>query len=287
MKNPPMLTLIRGFAAAFAVALVISPQIAHGQVTIYGNSAGSGPGLIDKYSVTGSTGTLLTSYTASTGNGRGIVVVGDVIYSTEAGDSRIFKTSVSTGLSLGSISTAVASMSTIAWDGSSFWTSDYSGTNRAFRIDITGVVTKTINLSLAGANYDGMEWFNGKLIANRGDTVGPYDVYDLNGNVLQANFINPGVATTGIAYDGTNFITSTIYAGQLKMFNGTTGAFIRDITLVGGFPLIEDLSVDYAARSDTAPPSTAVPEPSTYGLMGAIVLIGIVAVRRRGQAKKG
>ncbi len=38
------------------------------------------------------------------------------------------------GSAQGSILTTNASMSTIAWDGIALGTSDYSGTNRAFRI---------------------------------------------------------------------------------------------------------------------------------------------------------
>lgn len=192
-----------------------------------------------------------------------------------------------TGASLGAISTTVASMSTIGWGGSHFWTSDYSGSNKAYQIDTSGNVVKTITLSLAGGNSDGMEFFNGKLIANRGDAIGPYDIYDLDGNLLQANFISPTVAPTGIAFDGTNFVTSNIFDNSVSFWNGATGAFIRTQTIglpqpmTGNSRLWEDLSVDYATRPDTGSP---VPEPETYGMMlMGLGFMGFVARRRKGQ----
>jgi hypothetical protein len=264
------------------ISLIFLAAIPAGAFTMYGNSAGYGPDLVHQIDMNSGTssGSLVQNYNVSTGNGRGVVVVGDVIYSTEVGNSSIFKTSVSTGLSLGTISTGVASMSTLAWDGSNFWTSDYSGTNRAFEIDINGNVIKTITLGNAVSYMDGMEYFNGKLIANRTDAGGPYDIYDLDGNLLQASFINPGTSTTGIAFDGTDFFTSNIFAGTISQWDGTTGAFIRTFSLTGGSFLIEDLSVDYAQREDTGGGSKPVPEPSTILLLGA-GLLGLAGYGRK------
>ena len=274
-----------GQVAGLLTLLIAAPIAAlQAQPVIYGNNAGFGNDIVQKVDLT--TGALIQSYTPSVGNGRGVVIVGDIMYSTQVNDSNIYKTSISTGLSLGVIPTTVASMSTIAYDGNSFWTSDYSGTNRAFQIDFSGNVIKTITLSLAHDFMDGMEWFNGKLIANRDDAGGPYDVYDLDGNVLQADFIHPLVASTGIAFDGTNFYTSNIFNSSLSVWDGTTGAFIRDIQLTGGTFLIEDLSVNYAERPDTNPNLGAVPEPSTYGIMGAVALWGAAMLRRRRAAAR-
>ena len=185
-----------------------------------------------------------------------------------------------TGANLGFISTSAASMSTLAWDGSAFWTSDYSGTNRAFKIGLDGTILKTITLSLATGYMDGMEWFENKLIANRtdGGFGGPivYDVYDLDGNVLQANFLTHQNGT-GIAYDGTNFFVSNIYGNSIGVYD-KLGGFVKDLLLDGGSHLIEDLSVDYAQRTDI--PGSTVPEPVTMVLLGS-GLAGIGAFRRR------
>lgn len=273
-------------SASFFVVVIlttIAVTIPARAFTMFANSATTGPDLLHVLDISGSSGSLVQNYTVSTGNGRGVVVVGNTIYSTESGpvgnifggSNIIYMTDRTTGLSLGSITVSGlpsnAAMSTLAWDGSAFWTSEYLGGNHAYRIDLSGNIVKTITLGQASNNMDGMEYFNGKLISNRGDTIGPYDVYDLDGNLIQAAFINASSGTTGIAFDGTDFFTSNIYNGTLSQWDGTTGALKGTISLTGGSFSIEDLSVDYSQRPDTGNP---VPEPTTMLLLGA-GLIGI------------
>ena len=255
---------------------------------LYGNSATFGPDLVDKYSIAGPAGTLQDTYNVSSGNGRGVVVVGNIMYTTQSGpsgnifggDNKIYMTDLTSHLSLGTITVAAlptgAAMSTLAWDGSQFWTSEYLGGNHAYRIDTSGTITKTISLTLASHNMDGMEYFNGKLISNRDDGSGHYDVYDLDGNVLVADFISPGGFSTGIAFDGTDFYTSDIRNGQLKRWDAT-GAFIENISLNAGTRNIEDLSVDYETRPDTG--HTVPDTGSTFGLL-SLALGGLVGFAR-------
>jgi hypothetical protein len=186
--------------------------------------------------------------------------------------------------------TGSSGLSTIAYDGTNFWIGDYSGTNNAYYYSPTGTLLNTIQLSNCTSYCDGLEYFNGKLISNRGDIVGPYDVYDTNGTLLTPNFIDtslvPGLGPTGIAFDGTNFYVSDIFNSRAQVFNGTTGAFIQTVNYTGatGF-LIEDLSFDYVQVLPTptgTAPTAAVPTLSTpmLVLLGiAIVLVAFLVLR--------
>ncbi|OGL45410.1 MAG: hypothetical protein A2W05_09050 [Candidatus Schekmanbacteria bacterium RBG_16_38_10] len=255
--------------------------------TIWGNSA-SFTG-VDIEAFDSSTGALQKQFRGVSGNGRAIVVIGNTIYYTRTSDPNIYKMDATTGAAMGSILTTNASMSTLAWDGSTFWTADYSGTARAFQIDPnTGLNIKTITLG-TGTFKDGLEYFFGKLIANRGDAVSPgnYDIYDLDGNLIDDAFITTGKSSTGIAYDGTDFYVSNIFDRTIDVFAGDTGSYLRTIDLTSGNPLslpnppggrlIEDLSVDYAERPDTG---GDVPEPATLLLLGS-GLIGVGFARKR------
>ena len=247
---------------------------------IYGDSASGGTPYISKIDKT--TGAVVATYNNLAGgiNGRGVVVVGNTLYYTAASSGNVFKYDLSTSTDLGvAFSVAGASaLATIAYDGSNFWISNYSGTNQAYLYTPTGTLLKTLNMSLCSANCDGLEFFKqggqGFLIENRGDGQGPYDVYDLNGNVVHANLL-PGTGfTTGIAFDGTHFFTSTPNAVSLSEWN-VDGSFVQTIALTGGNPrpLIEDLSADYSQ-------TLGIPEPASVTMLG-IGMFGIAAALRR------
>ena len=266
-----------------AIALVLSTP-AGAQSILWGNNAQFGTSAaIESFSKSSGVRTnIFAGFPGSSINGRGIVVVGNTVYYTVTDDNRIHRMDATTGADMGFITTTQASMSTIAWDGSQFWTSDYSGSNQAYRIDLSGTTTSTINLANASGNSDGMEWFNGKLIANRSDGGSVYDIYDLNGNVLVNAFINTGEFTTGIAYDGTNFYVSKIFSNSVGIYSGTTGAFLSDLVFDNTVPpygqrLLEDLSVDYEQRIDTA----TTPEPATLAMLAPGLLAAFVTARRR------
>ena len=252
---------------------------------VYANNAGSPHiDIID-----GATGAVTSEFTLNggSGNGRGVVVVGNTLYFTLANSGTVFTHNLTTNAEGVAFTVAGASgLSTIAWDGSDFWIGDYSGTNQAYHYTPTGTLLSTIHLSNCTGQCDGLEFFlqngQGRLISNRGDSVGgPYDVYDTSGNLVHAAFLtDPTGASTGIAFDGTNFWVAERTINKLAKFDGTTGAFISSETITGaklGLN-VEDLSGDY----NLVLPPPGVPEPSTWILMsvglGAIL---VLASRRR------
>jgi hypothetical protein len=261
---------------------------------IYGNSYGSTPYVLK---MNPGTVTVADSFTNLSGsNGRGVVVVSGVMYYTSASTPNIFSYTIATHTNNGSLFSipGVSGLSTIAFDGTNFWVGDYSGTNRAFLYSMSGTLLSTIHLANCGTNCDGLEYFlqggtTPRLISNEGDPVSPYDIYDLNGNVVSSHFITTpwGTSASGIAYDGTNFYVSDIFNSKLGYFNGTTGAFISDTAVTGapsGYPpAFEDLSADYSITLGT-PPAPTVPTLSEFGLLLCAILLlasGVILNRRR------
>jgi glutamine cyclotransferase len=283
------------------VALLCGLSVnANAALIIWENSAGSDMGAFDP-----TTGAETVTLTQNKGNGRGIVTVGDTVYYTTADSGNVYKRSASTNADLGiAFNIAGASgLQAISYDGTNFWVGDYSGTTKAYYVSPTGTLLNTITLDPTTTHiegfYDGLEYFDGKLIANRYDGGfaraggNQYDIYDLNGNLLTATFINTNGHGngTGIAFDGTDFFVSNIFNNSITEWNGTTGAFVRTIPLQGSHTAIEDLSVDFAQRVDTCggpnqPPcadGTAVPEPASMTILGAaLVAFGLMRRRRVG-----
>jgi DNA-binding beta-propeller fold protein YncE len=286
---------MRGYLRFLAIVAIFGMAGATAQaLTLYADSAGSNRiDLIDP-----NTGTLIRSCSPAKGNGRGMVVVSNIAYFTVADSNNVYKIDINTCADLGiafSV-TGATGLSTIAFDGTNFWIGDYSGTNHAFYYTPTGTLIKTITLSMCTSFCDGLEFFNGKLISNRGDDINaPYDVYDTNGAVLQAAFITPNFNATGIAFDGTNFYISNPLGGKVGVFNGTTGALINTLTLNGGSGfLIEDLSFDYQQVLPTPTPGgptpTAIastPTPTTSAPPAVVPTLGFPMLALFGAALLG
>ncbi len=259
-------------------AMMAGGSLAIADNIIYANNAG-GSG-IQVYDET--TGALLnTILPSNVTNGRGVVVVGNTMYYTEADSNSVYGYDLTTNTSLGAMfSVAGASgLATMAYDGTNLYLGDYSGTNHVYKYSLGGTLLQTISLSNCGGYCDGLEYADGHLISNRMDggygNPSTYDVYDLNGNLLQANFITTTFGATGIAFDGTNYVVSDIYHGQLDFYNAS-GQFVRTLSLQNPTYLIEDLSANYA--------QTLSPEPGSVGLvlagLGGLALAG----RRRMRA---
>ena len=275
--------IFRHILALGAAALIVGAGAASAQNFIYGNSAGSGLYKIDK-----NTGAVVASCPQTKGNGRGIVVVGSIVYYTTADSGNIYKTNF-TSCSDDGVAFAVpgaTSLSTIAFDGTNFWIGDYAGSNNAFYVSPTGTLLNTVSLANCAGSCDGLEFFNGKLISNRGDAAsGGYDVYSTAGTLMTADFIAPtSFSATGIAFDGTNFYVSDIFNQKLQVYDGTTGAFIKTVTITGMnlSNVIEDLSADYSITLGPPPVVTPVTVPtlSQWAMISLAILLAAGAAFR-------
>lgn len=67
-----------------------------------------------------------------------------------------------------------------------------------------------------------------------------------------------------MAFDGKNFLVARNF-NSIDVYNGTTGALIKNIPLPSG-ALIEDLSVNYAARADTGRVAVAAPTVPAFSI---------------------
>jgi hypothetical protein len=279
--------MFRHIVALGATALILGAGVAHAQSFIYGNSAGDG-----LYKIDAGTGVVAKACPQGKGNGRGIVVVNSVVYFTVSNSGNVYKTNFATCSDDG-IAFAVpgaSGLSAIAYDGTNYWVADYTGTDKAYYVSPTGTLLKTITLANCTGFCDGFEFFSGKLISNRvdgccGGTPVLYDVYDTNGNLLTPGFLSVPDLSTGIAFDGTNFYTSDIINQKLQVYNGTTGVFVKTVTITGMTlsNAIEDLSFDYSVTLGP-PADLSVPTMTEWGMIlmsGLLAVFGIFVLSRR------
>jgi PEP-CTERM motif len=273
-----------------SACLLATGSPARGDETIYGNNASYGPDTV--YQIDLNTGAITNQYVVSSGNGRGVVVVGDIMYTTNADSNNVYAFDLSTDTSLGVqfTVTGAGALSTMAYDGTNFWIGDYSGTGKVYEYTPTGTLLNTISLSQCAGNCDGLEYIaanGGELVSNRGDANGPYDLYSLTGTLLTSDFLDPTTAcgneeSTGIAFDGTDFIVSCIFESKLGIYDAN-GNFIDDVTIGPGGTssagtLVEDLSANYATVL-----GTPTPEPSSLAslALGLIALGALTMWRKR------
>jgi len=271
------------------VCLISFSGTASADEYIYGNNASYGPDTVSQIDIT--TGTVTNNIVVSPGNGRGVVQVGNILYTTTASSNDVYKYDLVSNTSSVAFSVAGSSaLSTISYDGTNFWIGDYSGSNNVYEYSPTGTLLKTVPLSLCTGYCDGVGYLaanGGELISNEFDGYdanSPYDIYNLSGTLLQAGFINSATGcttspgSTGLAFDGTDYFISCINESTLAEYN-LAGTFVQDIPFTGdnsnAGPLVEGISANYAVVLGP------VPEPSTLMLFGPLGLAMLPILRRR------
>lgn len=235
------------------------------------------------------TGNIVTWYTGlSQGgeNGRGVAVVGNLMYWTTAqsGNVNVYDLNARKWLFGFNVTGSGTYLSSLATDGTTLWAQEYTTTgNSVYAFDITNPFApkylNTIKLPLCTGYCDGLEvitFFDGQkdLLANRGDHVDPYDEYDSAGAIAQPAYIAPPTGDAGIAWEGTcavlcgaeYFYTSDLLGHNIHVFNGS-GTLIRTIPIQGLlYPSqeFEDLSLE--VQPPPPPPATPCHEAASPSL---------------------
>jgi hypothetical protein len=275
------------FAALFIFALG-TVSISRADTIIYGNSyGGGGVGIWDAQ-----TGALMGSIDTpemAAGNGRGVVIVGNIMYYTSASSPNVYAYNLLTKTDLGVQFTVAGTtgLATMAYDGTDLYLGDYSGTNKVYKYDLSGHLQTTLTLADCTSFCDGLEYANGDLISNEFDGgvggTNTYDVYSLSGVLIQHAFITTPqlTAATGIAFDGTDYWVSGIFSNSLAEYD-INGHYLGTTTLktFSGFLGNEDLSANYAIVL-----GGGAPEPSSVILL-VTGLGGLALVIRRRSASR-
>ena len=111
----------------------------------------------------------------------------------------------------------------------------HGGSSNLQEFDTAGTLLDTESFPDPAAGFrDGSVVFNGFLVANRGDQVGPYDKYALHpGGTLtyvSKPFINQGSGSNGIAFNGLYFYVSNEQTHIVSKFD-TSGTFVSSAPL--------------------------------------------------------
>ena len=235
----------------------------------------------------GDTGAVVDSFAVPGGGGSAasVAIVGGTGYYTNLGDSNIRKFDLATHADLGvafTISGTVGYTNGITTDSSgNLWFADGANGNLQ-EYSTSGTFLGSHDFPTDADYYrDGSVVFGNKVVTNRGDQEGPYDLYMLDGTMngaltlVTAGFISAGSGSNGIAFNGTNFYTSDEQAHKVSKWD-INGVFVSVANLDPG-----SRYENWTFASQDIVPTGGVPEPATWAMM----LIGFgglgAALRRR------
>jgi uncharacterized protein (TIGR03437 family) len=283
------------FALFFAVA-----NTAGAATTVWAFNASFGNPHIQAYDL--ATGNAVADFEAPNkdalrgrANGRGIAVVATpnatTIYYTLADTPNVYKADAATHADLGIAFTTplTPGINSLAWDGASFWMVASQPTNqnalvdgKVYKYSPTGQLLQTLVLPLpVNTNFvrNGIEVTASGIVANQGSV--PYDIFDFSGNLIHPAFITATFRTTGIAFDGVDYIVADVINQRLAIFNGD-GIWQKFVPLAGlNGPLADcktgNCIVDLAVVAGATPPAGNTPTISAGGVVnGASFLPGVV-----------
>ena len=273
---------IKPVAAAVALLATLTVQTAQADSFFWAINQ-----FVTIQNLNGDTGAVVDSFAVPFGSGSAasIAFVGNTGYYTLLGNTDVYKVDMIThaygGVAFNVGSTDGLTNGITTDSNAHLWFAD--GNNGALKeFDTSGTLLSTHTFPASASGYrDGSVVFDGKVVANRGDQTGPYDLYSIGaGNspltLVTSSFITALGGNNGIAYNGTNFYVSNEQTHIVSKY-----------TAAGGFVSQANLDPDsryenWTFASQDIAPVSGVPEPETYALMLAgLGLLGFVARRSK------
>ena len=234
MKNAKC--AVRLCLVAAGLPLLAIPASAQTGPVIWANNASLGSPHLQAFDA--STGVAIADFAAPNpdalkrnANGRGIAVVGTRIYYSLANSGNVYVTDTITHRDGGiAFATGLPGIGGLSWDGASLWVLPYvsldanvPATQNVYSYTPGGALLKTVQLTPPvfqnpPVPRDGFVVTPTGFVTDRGASV-PYDLYDLNGKLVTPYFIISSFRSTGVAFDGNQYIVSDTVTKQISRYD--------------------------------------------------------------------